>query len=61
MAQKGCWFTSPDATVMTFDISFRAGDYLVEKQKWENATLDGARVTWGQMNCSRDQGTFKLN
>lgn len=25
----------PDATVMTFDINFRAGEYLVEADKWE--------------------------
>lgn len=25
----------PDASVMTFDISFRAGEYLVPKRKWE--------------------------
>lgn len=25
----------PDATVMTFDINFRAGEYLVEPDKWE--------------------------
>jgi len=25
----------PDATVMTFDLNFRAGEYLVQKKKWE--------------------------
>jgi len=29
----------PDASVMTFEINFRAGEYLVERDKWETAHL----------------------
>lgn len=29
----------PDATVMTFEFNFRAGEYLVAKQKWETPHL----------------------
>ena len=36
---KGLLVHVPDATVMTFDISFRAGDYLVAKEKWETPHL----------------------
>lgn len=36
---KGLLIHIPDATVMTFDISFRAGDYLVSKEKWETPHL----------------------
>ncbi len=32
---KGLLIHIPDATVMTFELSFRAGDYLVERKKWE--------------------------
>ncbi len=32
---KGLLIHIPDATVMTFDINFRAGEYLVDKSKWE--------------------------
>lgn len=32
---KGVLVHIPDATVMTFDINFRAGEYLVEDKKWE--------------------------
>lgn len=32
---KGLLVHIPDATVMTFDINFRAGEYLVNKNKWE--------------------------
>lgn len=32
---KGLIIHVPDATVMTFDINFRAGEYLVEPDKWE--------------------------
>lgn len=36
---KGLLVNIPDATVMTFDISFRAGDYLVQRKKWETPHL----------------------
>jgi predicted Zn-dependent peptidase len=36
---KGLLIHVPDASVMTFDISFRAGDYLTEKDKYETAHL----------------------
>jgi predicted Zn-dependent peptidase len=36
---KGLLIHIPDATVMTFDISFRAGDYLVQREKWETPHL----------------------
>lgn len=36
---KGLLIDVPDATVMSFDINFRAGDYLVERQKWETPHL----------------------
>lgn len=36
---KGLLVHIPDATVMTFEINFRAGDYLVEKNKWETPHL----------------------
>jgi len=32
---KGLLIHVPDASVMTFDINFRAGEYLVEEEKWE--------------------------
>ncbi len=32
---KGLFIHIPDASVMTFEINFRAGEYLVEKEKWE--------------------------
>jgi predicted Zn-dependent peptidase len=32
---KGLLVHVPDATVMTFDINFRAGEYLVDPNKWE--------------------------
>jgi len=32
---KGLLVHVPDASVMTFDINFRAGEYLVEPNKWE--------------------------
>ena len=32
---KGLLIHIPDASVMTFDISFRAGEYLVEHKKSE--------------------------
>ena len=32
---KGLLIHIPNASVMTFDINFRAGEYLVEPHKWE--------------------------
>src|SRR6202142_3940751 len=32
---KGLLIHVPDASVMTFDFNFRAGEYLVEPDKWE--------------------------
>src|SRR6266496_3442714 len=32
---KGLLVHVPDASVMTFDINFRAGEYLVDPKKWE--------------------------
>ena len=32
---KGLFVHVPDASVMTFEINFRAGEYLVEREKWE--------------------------
>lgn len=32
---KGLFIKIPDASVMTFDINFRAGEYLVNPDKWE--------------------------
>lgn len=32
---KGLLLHIPDAQVMTFDLNFRAGEYLVEEKKWE--------------------------
>lgn len=32
---KGLLVNVPDASVMTYDLSFRAGDYLVDPEKWE--------------------------
>lgn len=32
---KGLMIHIPDAQVMTFDLNFRAGEYLVEDKKWE--------------------------
>lgn len=32
---KGLLINIPDASVMTFDINFRAGEYLVDPKKWE--------------------------
>lgn len=36
---KGLLINVPDATVMSFQINFRAGEYLVEKEKWETPHL----------------------
>src|SRR6266702_3257848 len=36
---KGLLVYIPDATVMTFEFNFRAGEYLVEPKKWETAHL----------------------
>lgn len=36
---KGLLIDVPDATVMTVEINFRAGDYLVTKEKWETPHL----------------------
>lgn len=36
---KGLLVHIPDASVMTFDINFRAGEYLVQKKKWETPHL----------------------
>lgn len=32
---KGLFVHIPNASVMTFDVNFRAGEYLVEEHKWE--------------------------
>lgn len=32
---KGLFIHIPSASVMSFDVNFRAGEYLVEEQKWE--------------------------
>src|SRR4051794_5308622 len=32
---RGLLVHIPDASVMTFDLNFRAGEYLVEPEKWE--------------------------
>jgi len=32
---KGLYIHIPNASVMTFDVNFRAGEYLVEPDKWE--------------------------
>ncbi len=36
---KGLFVHVPDASVMTFECNFRAGEYLVEKKKWETPHL----------------------
>lgn len=36
---KGLLIHVPDASVMTFELNFRAGDYLTEEKKWETAHL----------------------
>lgn len=36
---KGLIIRVPDASVMTIDINFRAGEYLLERDKWETAHL----------------------
>jgi predicted Zn-dependent peptidase len=36
---QGLFVHAPDASVMTFEINFRAGEYLVEKDKWETPHL----------------------
>lgn len=36
---KGLFVHVPDATVMSFEVNFRAGEYLVEKEKWETPHL----------------------
>lgn len=36
---KGLLIDVPDASVMTFEINFRAGEYLLERDKWEAAHL----------------------
>lgn len=32
---KGLFIHIPDATVMSFEVNFRAGEYLVDREKWE--------------------------
>ena len=36
---RGLLINVPDASVMTFEINFRAGEYLVEPKKWETAHI----------------------
>lgn len=36
---RGLFIHMPDASVMTFEIDFRAGEYLVEREKWETPHL----------------------
>lgn len=36
---KGLFIHVPDASVMTFELNFRAGEYLVDKDKWETPHL----------------------
>lgn len=36
---KGLLIHVPDATVMTFELNFRAGEYLVKEDKWETPHL----------------------
>ncbi len=36
---KGLFINIPDASVMSFQINFRAGEYLVDKNKWETPHL----------------------
>ena len=36
---EGLLINVPDASVMTFELSFRAGEYLVEDSKWETPHL----------------------
>jgi predicted Zn-dependent peptidase len=36
---KGLFVHCPDASVMCFEINFRAGEYLVDKEKWETPHL----------------------
>jgi predicted Zn-dependent peptidase len=36
---EGLLINVPDASVMTFELSFRAGEYLVEESKWETPHL----------------------
>lgn len=36
---KGLFIHIPDASVMTFEINFRAGEYLVAREKWETPHL----------------------
>lgn len=36
---QGLLIHIPDATVMSFDLNFRAGEYLSERSKWETAHL----------------------
>ncbi len=36
---KGLLINIPDATVVTYDLNFRAGEYLVRKHKWETPHL----------------------
>src|SRR3989344_2404665 len=36
---KGLFIHVPDASVMTFEVNVRAGEYLVERDKWETPHL----------------------
>ncbi len=36
---RGLLIHIPDATVMTYELNFRAGEYLLERSKWETAHL----------------------
>ena len=36
---EGLLIHVPDASVMTYELNFRAGEYLVEKSKWETAHI----------------------
>jgi predicted Zn-dependent peptidase len=36
---KGLFIDIPDASVMSFEVNFRAGEYLVDRKKWETPHL----------------------
>jgi hypothetical protein len=44
---RGLLVDVPEAVVMSFEINFRAGDYLAEEKKWETAHLNGAYFARG--------------
>ena len=58
-SKKGLLIHIPDATVMTFEINFRAGDYLVDHQSGKLHIME--HILLGANNFIQNQEIFKQN